>query len=65
MADPGRRRIRPNSPDDDHADQRDRLSSQSVPAEAGLDPTAPGNIATLTLIVGVVMTLTGCSGWAR
>ncbi len=35
------------------------LSSQSVLAQAGLDPTAPGNIATLTLMVGIVMTLFG------
>jgi SulP family sulfate permease len=35
------------------------LSSQSVLAEAGLDPTDPGNIATLTVMVGVVMTLFG------
>jgi SulP family sulfate permease len=35
------------------------LSSQSVLAQAGLDPTDPGNIATLTLLVGVVMALFG------
>src|SRR4051812_20228332 len=35
------------------------LSSQSVLATAGLDPADPGNIATLTLMVGIVMTLFG------
>jgi sulfate permease, SulP family len=41
------------------------LSSQSVLAQAGLDPTAPGNIATLTLMVGIVMTLFGLFRLAR
>ncbi len=35
------------------------LSSRSVLAEAGLDPSDPGNIATLTLLVGLVMVLFG------
>lgn len=35
------------------------LSSQSVLTQAGLDPTAPGNIAMLTVMVGAVMTIFG------
>ncbi|MER5965698.1 SulP family inorganic anion transporter [Streptomyces sp. NPDC002057] len=35
------------------------LTSQSVLADAGLDPKDAGNVATLTLLVGVVMLLMG------
>lgn len=35
------------------------LSSQSVLTQAGLDPTDPGNIAMLTVMVGAVMTIFG------
>ncbi|MEU1618706.1 SulP family inorganic anion transporter [Streptomyces sp. NPDC005722] len=35
------------------------LTSQSVLQEAGLDPRDPGNIATLTLLAGLVMLLMG------
>ena len=35
------------------------LSSQSVLQQAGLDPADPRNVATLTLLVGVVMVVFG------
>ncbi|MBV9579909.1 MAG: SulP family inorganic anion transporter, partial [Chloroflexi bacterium] len=35
------------------------LSSQSVLQQAGLDPTDPHNVATLTLLVGLVMAAFG------
>lgn len=35
------------------------LTGQSVLADAGLDPHDPGNIATLTVLVGVIMLLLG------
>ena len=35
------------------------LTSHSVLSQAGLDPDDPGNVATLTILVGVVMLLLG------
>ena len=41
------------------------LSSQSVLAEAGLDPRDLHNVVTLTLMVGLIMAAFGVLAWAR